>query len=92
MLGAGYASSGLAVLTGSAPDKGCCAGCDDAEDHGLKTPCQRAAERAALVSGIRDDLATAQWFLDNRWTIIGASFAAGGLFFATVAYFVNRNP
>lgn len=92
MLGAGYAGSGLAALTGAAPKDGCCAGCDDSHQRGEKTPCEAAAERAALIAGVAEELAMAKWFLDNRWTIVGASFAAGGVFFATVAYFVNRNP
>jgi hypothetical protein len=93
----GYASTGFASLV--APHKGpfngssqgCCGGCDDAEAHGLKTPCQEAAERKALVAGVTSDLETAKWFIDNRWYLMGGAFAVGGLFFATVSYFVNRN-
>jgi len=71
---------------------GCCDGCDEAEAQGRKTPCAQAAERTALIAGVTSELATAKWFLDNRWYIIGGTFAAGGLFFASVSYFVNRNP
>jgi len=85
------ADIGFALLA-AAPRKGCCGGCEDAEAHGLKTPCEEAAERAALVAGVTDELAVAKWFIENRWTIIGASFAGGALIFATVSYFVNRNP
>jgi hypothetical protein len=93
MSAAGYAGTGFAALVGAVPEKGCCAGCDDAKYRGLKSPCDEAAERQrALVAGTLQELEMAKWFLDNRWTIIGASFAAGGVFFATVAYFVNRNP
>ena len=86
----GYASTGFASLV--APQKGCCGGCDDAEALGLKTPCQEAAERKALVAGVTSDLETAKWFIENRWYLMGGAFAVGGLFFATVSYFVNRNP
>ena len=90
---AGFADAGLVTLAAASPRKGgCCGGCDEAEAHGQKTPCEEAAERAALVAGITDELAVAKWFIENRWTLIGASFAAGGLFFATVSYFANRNP
>lgn len=86
-----YSAAGLAAIVGldayAAPlKKGCCDGCGDSA-----APCSDAA-RDALVAGIRDDIKTAQWFIDNRWTIVGVAFAAGGLFFGTVSYFVNRNP
>lgn len=74
----------------------CCDGCGEADQLGFARPCGDPdpahwdGDRAAMVAGVTQELAMAKWFVDNRWTIIGASFAAGGLFFATVAYFANR--